>query len=73
MGPMDIFWLFLIGTAVYPLLKQRMLEASRQKLIAMIEKERQSRVIMLIHRQETMSILGFPIFRYIDINDSDCR
>lgn len=71
MGAMDILWLFLIVTAVYPLLKQRMLEASRQRLIARIEKKRNSRVITLIHRQETMSILGFPVFRYIDIHDSE--
>ena len=31
---------------------------------------RRSRLITMIHRQETMSILGFPIARYIDIEDS---
>ncbi|MCU0610357.1 MAG: ATP-dependent Clp protease proteolytic subunit [Candidatus Eisenbacteria bacterium] len=71
MGPTDIFWLFLILTAVHPLIKQRMLDAARQRLIAKIERERGSRVILLVHRQETMSILGFPIFRYIDVNDSE--
>lgn len=71
MGPTDIFWLFLIVSAVHPLIKQRMLEATRQRLIAKIERERGSRVILLVHRQETMSILGFPVFRYIDVNDSE--
>jgi ClpP class serine protease len=28
-------------------------------------------VILLVHRQETMRLLGFPIMRYIDINDSE--
>jgi ClpP class serine protease len=28
-------------------------------------------VILLVHRQETMRLLGFPIARYIDINDSE--
>ena len=28
-------------------------------------------MITLIHRQETMSLLGFPIVRYIDIDDSE--
>jgi ClpP class serine protease len=32
---------------------------------------RHSRVILLVHRQETMSILGFPVVRYIDVNDSE--
>jgi ClpP class serine protease len=43
----------------------------RQRLIAALEKQRNSRVIVLIHRQETMSLLGFPIMRYIDIDDSE--
>ncbi|VAX26921.1 protein of unknown function DUF114, partial [hydrothermal vent metagenome] len=67
----SIFWLFFMLTALQPVLKQRLLEASRQKLIAKIEKKRSSRVILLAHRQETMSLLGFPIFRYININDSE--
>jgi ClpP class serine protease len=28
-------------------------------------------VILLVHRQETMSLLGFPLLRYIDIHDSE--
>jgi hypothetical protein len=30
-----------------------------------------SRIILLVHRQETMSLLGFPLMRYIDINDAE--
>src|SRR2546426_4842304 len=41
------------------------LDASRQRLIAKIERQRHSRVILLVHRQEQMSLLGFPVFRYI--------
>jgi ClpP class serine protease len=36
-----------------------------------LESQRNSRVILLVHRQETMRLLGFPIARYIDINDSE--
>ena len=68
---LDLFWLFIIITSLQPVLRQKFLEASRQHLIARIERERKSRVILLVHRQETMSFLGFPIFRYIDINDSE--
>jgi ClpP class serine protease len=39
--------------------------------ISQIESERKSRVILLVHRQETMRFLGFPIARYIDIDDSE--
>src|SRR6266404_4058136 len=68
---MDIFWLFFMLSALQPVIKQRLLEASRKRLIALIEHQRKSRVVLLVHRQETMSLLGFPVFRYIDINDSE--
>jgi ClpP class serine protease len=67
----DVIWLFFVFSALQPVLKQRFLEASRQRLIAKIERQRKSRVILLVHRQETMSFLGFPVFRFIDIEDSE--
>src|SRR5258708_20077850 len=71
MTPGDLIWMFFVFSAIQPMLKQRFLEASRQRLIAKIERERNSRIILLVHRQETMSILGFPAYRYIDIDDSE--
>ncbi len=68
---LDILWLFFIVSTLQPVIKQRYLEASRQRLIAKIERKRGSRVILLVHREETMSLLGFPFARYIDINDSE--
>jgi ClpP class serine protease len=68
---MDVFWVFFIVAALQPVILRRILEASRRRLIAKIEKKRGSRVILLVHRQETMSILGFPLLRYIDIHDSE--
>jgi len=67
----QLFWLFFMLTALQPVIRQRMLEASRQRLIARLERDRRSRIILLVHRQETMSLLGFPVFRYIDVNDSE--
>lgn len=67
----DLFWIFFMFTALQPLLRQRMLDAMRKRKIAQLERERNSRVILLIHRQETMRLLGFPLVRYIDINDSE--
>lgn len=68
---LDLFWIFLMLSALQPVLHQRMLENTRQRLIAKIEHERGSRVILLVHRQETMSFLGFPVMRYIDVHDSE--
>jgi ClpP class serine protease len=67
----DLFWLFFMFSAIQPLLRQRMLDAMRARKIAQLERTRSSRVILLVHRQETMRFLGFPIARYIDINDSE--
>src|SRR5467141_3117416 len=67
----DIFWIFLMMSMLQPWLRQRMLESARKRLMHKIEKQRGSRVILLVHRQETMSFLGFPIYRYIDINDAE--
>ncbi|RMD61174.1 MAG: hypothetical protein D6826_10595 [Alphaproteobacteria bacterium] len=71
MSILDIFWLFFILSAIQPVLRQRMLDAMRTRKIAQIEKERSSRVILMVHRQETMRLLGFPVMRYIDVNDSE--
>jgi ClpP class serine protease len=67
----QLIWLFFIFSALQPVIKQRLLEASRQRMIASIERSRKSRVILLVHRQETMSLLGFPLMRYIDIDDAE--
>lgn len=69
MGMMDVFWMFFILTALQPVLQKKLLEKARQRKIARIGQQRGSRVILLVHRQETMSLLGFPLLKYIDIND----
>lgn len=71
MSATDVFWVFLMLTAIQPVLKQRLLDASRARVMRAIERKRHSRVISLVHRQETMSFLGFPVFRYIDVDDSE--
>ena len=65
----DIFWLFIMFTTLQPVLRQHLVDAMRTRKIAQLERSRNSRVILLVHRQETMRLLGFPIARYIDIND----
>ena len=65
----DLFWLFFVFSALQPVLRQQMIDAMRTRKIAQLERKRNSRVILLVHRQETMRFLGFPLARYIDIND----
>ncbi len=71
---MDFFsllWIFFIISSLQPVFRQWLLRSSRLRMLQQIEKGRNSRVILLIHRQETMSFLGFPLVRYIDIDDSE--
>ncbi len=66
-----LFFLFLVISSLQPVIRQRMLEASRTRMLRQLEVKRNSRAIALIHRQERLSFLGFPLARYIDINDSE--
>ncbi len=67
----DLFWLFLIFIALQPFIKLKAMEFARKRLLVKMEQKRSSRMILLVHRQETMALLGFPIFRYIDVHDSE--
>ncbi|MEA3313590.1 MAG: hypothetical protein U9Q18_04360 [Caldisericota bacterium] len=66
-----LFWSFILLALISPWFRQKNLESARLSLIHKIEKKRKSRVIALIHRQETMALLGFPILKYINIEDSE--
>ncbi|MDT8903698.1 SDH family Clp fold serine proteinase [Anaeroselena agilis] len=65
------FWIIFFAFTVWPMLRQQGIERARMKLIRAIELRRQSRLITMIHRQEAISILGLPISRYINIEDSE--
>jgi ClpP class serine protease len=67
----SLLWLFFIAQLLVPALQKQWLDVRRQNAMRSIEKARGTRVITMIHRQETMNILGFPIARYIDIEDSE--
>ena len=61
--------MFFIIVALQPMIRQWMVNSARTRKIVQIESKRGSRLILLVHRQETMRLLGFPIMRYIDVND----
>jgi ClpP class serine protease len=71
MGFSDLLWIFFMMSALQPILKQKLLQANRMKMISRIERRNRSRVILLVHRQETMAVLGFPLMRYISLEDSE--
>jgi ClpP class serine protease len=70
-GIFEVFLIFLAISSVQPAIQRRMLEAKRVSAIQAFEQARSSRVILLIHRQESISLLGIPISRFISIEDSE--
>src|ERR671925_420220 len=53
------------------MVSQRLLAQRRYRAIRALERRRGSRVITLIHRQESVSLLGIPLRRFIDVEDSE--
>ncbi len=67
----NIVFLLLLLSFYLPVLQKRILEQQRFAAIRNLERKRRSRVIVLIHRQESVSFLGLPVARYINIEDSE--
>ena len=67
----NLFWLFLIVMFVAQWSGVFNLERKRKSIIDAIQEGRGSRVITMIHRQESVSFLGIPVSKYIDIDDAE--
>ena len=67
----DLFWVFLLLSSLQPLWQKRQIEYRRVRSLQEFQQQRKSRVILLIHRQESISFLGIPVSRYITIEDSE--
>ncbi|HSB80950.1 MAG TPA: hypothetical protein VLM91_19375 [Candidatus Methylomirabilis sp.] len=66
-----VFWLLLIGLVVQQVWRPYRMEAARTKTLEQLQNQRKSRVIAMIHRQDTLSLFGIPVSRYINIEDSE--
>ncbi len=65
-------WVILfILLFLVPMIQRNILQMERKRVLIRLGKKRRSQVITLIHRQETISFLGIPLARYIDIEDSE--
>jgi ClpP class serine protease len=71
MSFIDILWLYFIISSLQPLIQQRVLAMRRVAALRALEKKNKSRAIAMIHRRETLSILGIPFGGFIDIDDSE--
>src|SRR6202048_1375 len=71
MSILDWLWLFFIISSLQPVIQKALMTASRRRVLGLIATRRDATVITLIHRQETISLLGIPLARYIDIDDAE--
>ena len=67
----NIWFLIFIFIFLVPMVQRYYLQMARKSVLAKLGKSRSTQVITLIHRQETISFLGIPLARYIDIDDSE--
>jgi len=68
---LNLLWLFFIFASLQPVVQQRIVAAARRRTLEKISRQREVTVITLIHRQETISLLGIPLMRHIDIDDAE--
>jgi ClpP class serine protease len=70
-GLSDIVFALIFLSLIVPVIAQRILQMRRYRGIRQLEQRRATRVITLIHRQESVSLLGIPLRRFIDVEDSE--
>ncbi|MGF1459558.1 MAG: ATP-dependent Clp protease proteolytic subunit [Leptolyngbyaceae cyanobacterium] len=67
----NLFFVFLIVSSIQPLFQKRIVANKRLTSLRTFEQQRGSRAILMIHRQESISLLGIPISKFINIEDSE--
>jgi ClpP class serine protease len=71
LDPLSLLWVFFILASLQPAFNRQRLMHLRRIALRKISREREATIVTLIHRQESMSFLGFPIVRFIDIDDAE--
>lgn len=66
-----IFWAGLLVIVVRQVRGPARLDDQRAAVLDRFQQQRKSRAIAMIHREETVSLFGVPVSRYIDIDDSE--
>src|SRR5262245_11097830 len=67
----NLIWLVFSFIALQPILAARWLRMTRASKFAAIQRTADPRITAVIHRQEAMRCLGFPLARYIDTDDAE--
>ena len=66
-----LFWTALVLLIVVQLLKPAQLDAARADVVRRFQEQRKSRVIVLIHGEDTISLFGVPFGSFINMEDSE--
>ena len=66
-----LIWLLITFFVIQQLFAPSAVVNARQVVLDRFQQERNSRVIALIHRQESVSLLGVPVSSHIDLDDSE--
>ncbi len=67
-----LIWILIFLYLIFaPQLKHQQLLAARRRIMQKLGARRGTNVITMIHRQESIGFLGIPIYRFIDIDDSE--
>jgi len=66
-----LFWMSIVVLIIMQLLAPAQLAARRAQAFDDFQQRRHSRVIAMIHRQESVSVFGVPVSSSIDIEDSE--
>lgn len=66
-----LIWLLITFIVIQQLFAPSAVVNARRVVLDRIQQERNSRVIALIHRQDSVALLGVPVSRHIDLEDSE--
>ncbi len=66
-----LFWFILLALILSPTLNYQRIRSMRLELMRRFEYKYKMKLITMVHRQEKVSIFGVPVYRFIDIEDSE--
>jgi len=66
-----LFFLYLLFLPLWPQMQYRQLQIARAKIMEALSRKRNSTVITMIHRQESIGLFGIPVYKFISIEDSE--
>lgn len=68
----SLLWvLFFLYILMWPQLQYRSLQIARARIMQTLARKRNSTVITMIHRQESIGLFGIPFYKFISVEDSE--